>query len=99
MSDGSQIIGETKIANNANEIKHVSVTPENPHGYIPAIEAINQADLVIVGPGSLFTSILPNLHVPDIREAIHKTKATSLYVSNVANEPGETTNFLSLIHI
>ena len=45
------------------------------------------------GPGSLFTSILPNLLVPDIREAIHKTKATSLYVSNVANEPGETTNF------
>jgi len=93
MSDGSQIIGETNIASNANNIKHVSVTPENPQGYIPAIEAINQADLVIIGPGSLFTSILPNLLVPDIREAIHKTNATSLYVSNVANEPGETPDF------
>ncbi len=93
MSDGSQVIGETKIANNANDIEHVSVTPENPQGYIPAIEAINQADLIIVGPGSLFTSILPNLLVPDIRDAIYKTKATSLYVSNVVNEPGETANF------
>jgi len=93
MSDGSQIVGETRISNNANVIKHMSITPENPQGYIPAIESITQADLVIVGPGSLFTSILPNLLVPDIRNAINKTKALTIYVSNVANEPGETSNF------
>jgi uncharacterized cofD-like protein len=71
----------------------VFLEPETVPAYPEAVKAILQADLIIAGPGSLFTSVLPNLLVPGIAAAIRASRARKLYVCNVATQPGETANF------
>ena len=72
---------------------------DNPLAYPPAIQAILGADLVVLGPGSLFTSLLPNLLVPDLAEALRSSRALKIYVCNVATQPGETDGFTCLDHV
>ena len=67
--------------------------------YPPVIQAILQADLVILGPGSLYTSILPNLLVPDLVEALRHSRAPKLYVCNLATQTGETDNYTVADHV
>ncbi|MEX0785386.1 MAG: gluconeogenesis factor YvcK family protein, partial [Dehalococcoidia bacterium] len=87
------IHGESQITERGSKIKRVFLNPENAQANPDAIRAILNADMVIVGPGSLYTSVLPNLLVDGIRRAIEMSKAVKVYVCNVATEKGETDEF------
>jgi uncharacterized cofD-like protein len=88
-----RVEGESKIPLSKGRIRRVWLEPSNPPAFPRAIHAILNADIVIIGPGSLYTSILPNLLVPDLVDAVKATKALKLYICNVATQPGETDNF------
>jgi uncharacterized cofD-like protein len=97
--DGTVVRGESTISRNKPPIKRVYLTPELPGGYEPALSAILNADLVVLGPGSLYTSVLPNLMVDGIAQVLRWTAATVVYVCNVATQPGETDHFAAADHI
>ena len=92
-SDGTRIVGESNITKNGAHIDEIYLEPENAHAYPDAITALRNADMIIVGPGSLFTSVLPNLLVKGIREALAASPALKVYVCNVATQHGETDHF------
>ena len=94
-----QVSGESNIPKTAGKIKRVWLEPGNAHAFPPAIAAILSADLIIVGPGSLYTSLLPNLLVSDLAEAIRASRAIKFYVCNVATQPGETDGYSSTDHL
>lgn len=94
-----RIKGESEIPKAAGKISRVWLEPSNPLAYPPALQALLAADLIIVGPGSLFTSILPNLLVADITAALRSSRALKLYVCNVATQAGETDNFTCSDHV
>lgn len=91
--DKALISGESEITKAHKPIKRLFLQPEHPPAYSEAIRAILEADLIVVGPGSLYTSILPNLLVEDIALAIKMSAALKVYVCNVATEEGETDGF------
>jgi uncharacterized cofD-like protein len=91
--DDEAIHGESQITERGARIKQVFIHPENAQANPDAIRAILDADMVIVGPGSLFTSVLPNLLVEGVRRAIEMSKGVKVYVCNVATERGETDTF------
>jgi uncharacterized cofD-like protein len=97
--DGSTVCGESTIGHDKPPIKRVFLTPENPSGYEPALGAIVNADLIVLGPGSLYTSVLPNLMVEGVIEAIRWSRGVVVYVCNVATQPGETDHFTARDHI
>ena len=97
--DGSIVTGESNIPKSGLGIEELLLDPQNPIAHPKAVTAIREADIVVMGPGSLFTSILPNLMVPGIAEAIHRSKATTVYVCNVATQQGETDNFTVADHV
>jgi uncharacterized cofD-like protein len=99
MDDGSRIVGESHIAEERKPIKRIFLQPERPAGYPEALKAILDADLIILGPGSLYTSILPNVLVEDIARAIRLAAATKVYVCNVATQRGETDHFTVEDHV
>ena len=99
LKDGQLITGESKVKNSLSEIEELIIDPPNAKASPTAINAINNADLIVIGPGSLYTSILPNLLVPGIVEAVTKSKAVKYYICNVATELGETQNFTVGKHI
>ena len=88
-----RVQGESSIPKAGQPIDRVFLRPENARAYPEAVRAILNADLVVAGPGSLFTSILPNLLVEGIRQAVATSRALKLYVCNVATQPGETDGF------
>jgi uncharacterized cofD-like protein len=90
LDDASLVEGESQIPHGPAPIKRVYLRPPDAVAYPEALTAIAEADLVILGPGSLYTSIMPNLLVEGIAGAIRATKATRVYVCNVASQPGET---------
>ncbi|MBI9048197.1 MAG: YvcK family protein [Anaerolineaceae bacterium] len=94
-----QIRGESNIPEAAGEVRHVRLEPDNPQAFPPAIQAILSADLIIVGPGSLYTSLLPNLLVPDIADAIRSSRGLKFFVCNVATQPGETDGYSCDDHV
>jgi uncharacterized cofD-like protein len=81
------------------KVKRLWLEPNNPSAFPPAIQAILSAELILVGPGSLFTSILPNLLVPDLSEALRASKAVKFYICNLATQPGETDGYTCGDHI
>lgn len=85
--------GESNIPAARGEIINVSLEPPNCRAYPETVRAILQADLILAAPGSFFTSLMPNLLVPYVREAIRASQAVRLYVCNVATQPGETEGF------
>jgi len=91
--------GESKIPKAAGKIRRVWLEPDNPLAYPPAVQAILNADLIVVGPGSLYTSILPNLLVPDLADALRVSRALKFYVCNVASQPGETDGYTCGDHV
>src|SRR5262249_3600796 len=97
--DGSTVCGESTIGHDKPPIKRVFLTPDNPAGYEPALGAIVNADLIVLGPGSLYTSVLPNLMVEGVIEAIRWSRRVVGYVCNVAHQPGETDHFTAKDHI
>lgn len=88
-----RIEGESRLSSGPGKIRRVQLEPNDPPAYPPAIQAILNADMIVIGPGSLYTSILPNLLVPDITKAIRASRAFKVYVCNVATQPGETDKY------
>ncbi|MBZ0188060.1 MAG: YvcK family protein, partial [Candidatus Obscuribacterales bacterium] len=93
LQDGRTIYGESNITDAGGSIKALSFEPADSQATPQALEAIMEAELIVLGPGSLYTSIIPNLMVPGISEAIRKSKAKKIYVCNVMTQKGETTNY------
>ncbi len=99
LADGRRIEGESNITEAKGRIVRIGCTPENPPALPKAIQAIQEADFLIMGPGSLYTSIVPNLLVPEIPAAIAQSKAARIYVCNIMTQPGETDGFTVADHI
>ena len=95
----SMVEGESGITTHPGKIERVFLKPENARAYPAAVQAILQADLVVAGPGSFYTSVMPNLLVPAIREAICASSASRVYVCNVATQPGETDGYTVSEHM
>ncbi|MCM8710157.1 uridine diphosphate-N-acetylglucosamine-binding protein YvcK [Clostridium sp. SYSU_GA19001] len=97
LKNGAIVEGESKIAEgvfeNKSPIDKVFLEPPNANALREAVIAIREADAIILGPGSLYTSIIPNLLVQDISVTLRRTKALKIYVSNIMTQPGETDNF------
>jgi uncharacterized cofD-like protein len=93
MSDGKTVSGETRIAKSGKKIRRLRLQPRRVRPLPEALEAIKQADLILIGPGSLYTSILPNLLVSGVAEAIEASSATRVYVANLMTQPGETEGY------
>jgi uncharacterized cofD-like protein len=98
-ADGQTAQGESAVPDSRQPIKRIFLNPTNPPAYPEAIKAILEADMIVIGPGSLYTSILPNLLVDDIVRAVRATSAVKAYVCNVATQPGETDEFGVSEHI
>ena len=97
--DGSTTKGEAKIPQANIQIKRLSLTPDDVMPTEDALTAIAQADIVVMGPGSLYTSILPNLIIKGVTEAIATSSAYKIYVCNVMTQPGETDSFSASDHV
>ena len=94
-----KVKGESRIPEVPGCIRRLWLEPDDPPAYPAVIQAILAADMVVVGPGSLFTSLLPNLLVPDIAGALRATRALRVYVCNVATQVGETDGFSCQDHL
>ncbi len=88
-----QVKGESEIPKQGGIIRRVWLEPDNPLAFPPTLQAILSADLIVVGPGSLYTSLLPNLLVPDLADAVRASRALKFFVCNVATQPGETDDY------
>lgn len=97
--DGSKTAGEAKIPQLHSRIKRLSITPENSKPTNEALEAIASAEVIILGPGSLYTSVIPNLVIKGMAEAITKSSAFKIYVCNVMTQPGETEEYTASDHV
>jgi uncharacterized cofD-like protein len=96
MEDGRILSGETAISAAAGRVRKVSLIPDRPECLPEVCHAIRSADVIVAGPGSLYTSILPPLLVPDVTSAIAQSRATRIFVANLMTEPGETDDYSAL---
>ncbi|ALS24382.1 MULTISPECIES: gluconeogenesis factor YvcK family protein [Paenibacillus] len=99
MEDGTVVKGESKIPQAGGVIRRVSIEPADACALPEALEALRQADAILVGPGSLYTSILPNLLVPEIAETIVSSQALKMFICNVMTQPGETDDYKVSDHL
>jgi uncharacterized cofD-like protein len=99
LEGGRKVHGETRITASRKPIKKLTLFPRTVRPLAKAVEAIQQADLILLGPGSLYTSILPNLLIPEIVNAIAKSKAPRVYISNLMTQPGETSGYALADHL
>ena len=110
LEDGSQLIGEVDISGSAlgaeprNAVRHarivnLAIDPPDARPTDRALEAIAAADLIIVGPGSLYTSVLPNLVIQPLAEALRNARALRVYICNVMTQPGETDGYTAEEHL
>ena len=98
-SSGRIYRGEVAVGRSHESLSDLRLVPEAPEAFPPAVEALEEADLILLGPGSLYTSILPNLLIPGIREAIRRSKAPVVLVLNLMTEPGETDGMDGVAHL
>jgi uncharacterized cofD-like protein len=99
MHDGRTIKGETRIAKARGRIRRVSLSPRRVRPLPDVLHAIENASLILMGPGSLYTSVIPNLLVADVAEAIERSKATRAYIPNLMTQPGETDRMSVADHV
>ncbi len=99
LENGKIIEGESRIPDYDSRIKRVFFKDEEVIATKEAVKAILEADIVVIGPGSLYTSIIPNIIIPEIREALKNTKAPKIYISNIMTQPGETTDYTISDHV
>jgi uncharacterized cofD-like protein len=99
LKNGRRITGETRIGKSPEPIRRVYLSPRKVKPLPEVLEAIAAADLVIMGPGSLYTSVIPNLLVCGVAEAIEKSSATRIYISNLMTQPGETRDYTLADHV
>lgn len=102
-TDGTTLKGESEITAAHKQIKHVWVTcasgKHEPEAMQQVVDSIMDADQIVIGPGSLFTSILPNLMISNVGEAVKKTKAEVVYICNIMTQKGETDHFTDADHV
>lgn len=99
MEDGSTLNGETTIVESTLKIQRIYLNPSHAKPHPRAIEAIHEADLICIGPGSVYTSIIPNLIVPGIAEAILESDAMKVYICNVMTQSGESDHLSAAEHV
>ena len=99
LDDGTRVLGETLISRSRRRIKSIRLVPRQARPMAAALAAIAEADLITMGPGSLFTSVVPNLLVRDIPGAIRRSRALKAYFVNLMWQPGETIDFKASDHI
>ena len=101
--NGARVVGESKISSFKKEqdcrIAHVALLPERPAALPAALQAIREADLILMGPGSLYTSVIPNLLVEGVVEAICRSEALKIYVCNIMTQEGETEGYTAADHV
>jgi uncharacterized cofD-like protein len=97
--DGRVVAGETAIARAGGSIARLSLVPDAPRSTAAALDALRQADLIVAGPGSLYTSILPPLLIPDVLDTVRSADAIRVFVLNLMTEPGETDGFDAVRHL
>ena len=101
--NGAKVLGESKIfyckKRENCRIRQVRLLPEHPAALRPALEAIREADMILLGPGSLYTSIIPNLLVDGVAQAIAEADALKIYIANVMTQEGETEGCTNADHI
>lgn len=90
LEDGSVIVGESNIGGADSRIEKIMITPEEAKPAEKVLDAIDGADMIILGPGSLYTSVIPNLLVSGVSEAIAESRALKVYVANIMTQPNET---------
>ncbi|MFH7027734.1 MAG: uridine diphosphate-N-acetylglucosamine-binding protein YvcK [Heteroscytonema crispum UTEX LB 1556] len=99
LADGRRIEGESSIPKAGGNIVKIGCLPANPPALPAAIKAIKEADYIIIGPGSLYTSLIPNLLVPEIADAIAASHSPRIYICNIMTQPGETQGYTVADHI
>ncbi|HEY8133194.1 MAG TPA: gluconeogenesis factor YvcK family protein, partial [Thermoanaerobaculia bacterium] len=110
LADGSELVGEVAISGSLlgdrrkaprphARIVHLSIDPPDAQPPERSLEALRQADLILIGPGSLYTSVIPNLLIKPITETIRRAKALRVYVCNVMTQPGETDGYTAQDHL
>lgn len=91
--------GESAIGTSGEAIERLELDPATPPAFPPAVTALEKADLILLGPGSLYTSIIPNLLIPGIRQAVNKSPARTVLLLNLMTQPGETDGMTGLDHL
>ena len=99
MADGTVVLGETNIAASPKRIRDVQISPAEPEAFDAATNAIRDAELTVIGPGSLYTSLIPNLLIPGIARALIESEEPVVYVCNIATQPGETDGYTLRDHL
>ncbi len=99
LANGRRVRGETRITASRVRIKKLELSPKRVRPLPVAIEAIRKADLILLGPGSLYTSVLPNLLIPEVAAAIALSKAPRVYIANLMTQPGETAGYALADHL
>lgn len=99
MDDGTIVSGESNIPLANKQIKYVYLSPQPVEPLPHAVQALHEADLIVISPGSLYTSILPNLIIPRIVDAIRQASGKVVYVCNVMTQAGETTGYTAADHV
>jgi len=99
LENGKVIAGETRISSTRVRIRRVRLVPRNVKPLPEVLQAIAAADLILLGPGSLFTSIIPNLLVSGVADAMGRSKATRVYIANLMTQPGETLGYTLADHV
>ncbi|MFC2028957.1 uridine diphosphate-N-acetylglucosamine-binding protein YvcK, partial [Chloroflexota bacterium] len=94
-----RVVGESNIPETSGKVRRVWIEPNDPTAFPPAVQSILNADMIVVGPGSIFTSILPNLLVPDLLAAFQSSQALKILVANIATQKGETDHFSISDHV
>ena len=96
---GQMLLGESRVGTTTERLRSIALVPPDAPAHPDAAKAIREADLIILGPGSLFTSIVPNLLVRDIATELASAGGVKMYICNVAEEPGQTTGYSVLDHL
>jgi uncharacterized cofD-like protein len=99
LEGGATVAGETKISKSRRRIRRVLLVPRNAKPLPEVLKAIREADLILIGPGSLYTSLIPNLLVHGVADAIRRTSAKCIYITNLMTQPGETDGYSVADHI
>lgn len=97
--DGNTMEGEAEITAYHGKIKNIFIKPDTAKPYIEALKRIESADVIVIGPGSLYTSVVPPLLLPTINDTLKRSTAIKVYISNIMTEPGETDKFTAYDHL
>ncbi|MDR2957567.1 MAG: YvcK family protein [Coriobacteriales bacterium] len=98
-TNGQKLTGQANLTHSDCAMHSVSLKPKDPQPYTAALEAINAAQMIILGPGSLFTSVIPNLLVPGVVDAIQNSKALTLFICSLADMQGEAWGMDAVTHV